>query len=138
MAQGRLRVQPRLLLRCITTITTGQAFFEKLADIDTAAFRDGLLRAEKAMDRLLDMIGSRLGLDYDRVLGSRYSFPLMARYLSDRNLKLEPVREADRLLFWYVHSFLWGRRAGSGNLDRRAEWSFCLTAARMAAGRERR
>jgi hypothetical protein len=29
-------------------------------------------------------------------------------------------------------------RAGSGNLDRRAEWSFCLTAARMAAGRERR
>src|SRR4051794_9551540 len=102
-----------LLLRCITTITTGQAFFEKLADIDTATFRDGLLRAEKAMDRLLDMVGSRLGLDYDRVLGSRYSFPLMARYLSDRNLKLEPVREADRLLFWYVHSFLWGRYAGS-------------------------
>ena len=29
-------------------------------------------------------------------------------------------------------------RAGSGNLDRGAEWSFCLTAARMAAGRERR
>jgi transposase-like protein len=29
-------------------------------------------------------------------------------------------------------------RAGSGNLDRGDEWSFCLTAARMAAGRERR
>src|SRR4051812_1924650 len=29
-------------------------------------------------------------------------------------------------------------RAGPGNLDRRDEWSFCLTAARMAAGRERR
>src|SRR4051812_39159263 len=30
------------------------------------------------------------------------------------------------------------QRAGSGNLDRGDEWSFCLTAARMAAGRERR
>src|SRR3954447_2376394 len=30
------------------------------------------------------------------------------------------------------------QRAGSGNLDRGDEWSFCLTAARMAAGQERR
>ena len=30
------------------------------------------------------------------------------------------------------------KRAGSGNPDRGDEWSFCLTAARMAAGRERR
>lgn len=102
-----------LLLRCITTITTGQAFFEKLADIDTATFRDGLHRAERAIDQLLDTIGARLGLDFDRVLGSRYSLPLMARYLVDRNFELDPAGESDRLLFWYVHSFLWGRYAGS-------------------------
>jgi len=30
------------------------------------------------------------------------------------------------------------KRGGSGNLDRCAEWSFCLTAARMAAEQERR
>jgi hypothetical protein len=29
-------------------------------------------------------------------------------------------------------------RGGSGNLDRYGEWSFCLTAARMAAEQERR
>jgi len=29
-------------------------------------------------------------------------------------------------------------RGGSGNLHRRDEWSFCLTAARMAAEQERR
>jgi len=29
-------------------------------------------------------------------------------------------------------------RGGSGNLDRGVEWSFCLTAARMAAEQERR
>ena len=61
-----------LLLRAITAITTNQALFEKLADIDTPIFAQGLLNAEKAFDRLLDMIGARLGLDFDRVLGSRY------------------------------------------------------------------
>jgi len=30
------------------------------------------------------------------------------------------------------------RRGGLGNLDRGVEWSFCLTAARMAAEQERR
>jgi hypothetical protein len=30
------------------------------------------------------------------------------------------------------------RRGGSGNLHRCDEWSFCLTAARMAAEQERR
>jgi hypothetical protein len=33
------------------------------------------------------------------------------------------------------HGF--GHRAGSGNLHRLVEWSFCLTAARMAAEQER-
>lgn len=102
-----------LLLRCITAILTGQAHFEKLADVDTALFRCGLQKAEKAVDFLLDLVSSRLGLDFDRVLGSRYSFPLMAHYLIDRGFKLDPVKEIGQLLFWYVHSFLWGRYAGS-------------------------
>jgi hypothetical protein len=32
----------------------------------------------------------------------------------------------------------WNDRGGSGNLHRCDEWSFCLTAARMAAEQERR
>lgn len=102
-----------LLLRCITTILTGEAFFSKLADVETERFKDGLRRAERAIDTLLNLIGSRLGLDHDRVLGSRYSFPLMARYLDDRNFRLDDPRERDKLLYWYVHTFLWGRYAGS-------------------------
>jgi hypothetical protein len=102
-----------LLLRCITTILTGQAFFSSLADIDTARFQDGLRRAERAVDQLLNLIGARLGLDHDRVLGSRYSFPLMARYLDRRGFRLDDPRERDKLLHWYVHTFLWGRYAGS-------------------------
>ncbi len=102
-----------LLLRCITTILTGQAFFSSLADVDTPRFQDGLQRAERAIDQLLNLIGARLGLDHDRVLGSRYSFPLMARYLDRRAFRLDDPRERDKLLHWYVHTFLWGRYAGS-------------------------
>lgn len=102
-----------LLLRCVTAVLTGQALFEKLAEIDTPSFERGLQQAEKAIDFLLDLIGSRLGLDFDRVLGSRYSFPLMARYVVARSFKLDPTKETGQLLFWYVHSFLWGRYAGS-------------------------
>ena len=102
-----------LLLRCITAILTGEALFAKLGDVDTARFRDGLERAERAVDGLLNLIGARLGLDHDRVLGSRYSFPLMARYLDERKFRLDDPRERDQLLYWYVHTFLWGRYAGS-------------------------
>ncbi len=101
------------LLRCINTISTGEAMFSAMANIDTATFRDGLQRAEKSVDALLNLISSRLGLDHDRVLGSRYSFPLLVRYLEQRGGQLSGHREQDKLLYWYVHTFLWGRYAGS-------------------------
>lgn len=55
-------------LRCINTILTGEALFSALKDIDTKTFRQGLNDAEKAVDTLLNVISSRLGLDYDLVL----------------------------------------------------------------------
>src|SRR5262249_27727405 len=39
--------------------------------------------------------------------------PLLARYLDERGYKLSGQEERDRLLYWYVNSFLWGRYAGS-------------------------
>ncbi len=101
------------LLRCINTVVTGEALFSALKDVETARFRKGLLTAEDMVDRLLNLIGSRLGLDHDRVLGGRYAFPLMVRYLAQRNGRLGDHREQDQLLFWYVHSLLWGRYSGS-------------------------
>lgn len=101
------------LMRCITTTVTGEAYFEALEEVNTAKFREGLDRAERGVDYMLNLIGSRLGLDHDRVLGSRYSFPIVARYLDQRGMQLADHRERDRLLYWYVHTFLWGRYAGS-------------------------
>lgn len=101
------------LLRCVNTIVTGEALFSALADVEPEQVRDGMNRAEASVDTLLNVISSRLGLDHDRVLGSRYSFPLMARYLDQRNGKFLNYQERDKMLYWYVHSFLWGRYAGS-------------------------
>lgn len=101
------------LLRCVNTIVTGEALFAFLKDVDTPTFQKGLQEAEVTIDRLLNLISSRLGLDYDDVLGSRYSFPLLARYLSQRGGHLANYQEYNKLLYWYVHTFLWGRYAGS-------------------------
>lgn len=100
-------------LRCITAITTGEAFFSSLAKIDTYTFQEGVGRAEQRVDRLLNTISGRLGLDHGDVLGSPYSFPLMCRFLDQRGGHLASSQERDRLLYWYVHTFLWGRYAGS-------------------------
>jgi len=101
------------LLRNINTVLTGEAMFSALRKVDSESFAKALERTEKHIDSLLNLIGSRLGLDHDRVLGSRYSFPLMSRYLAQRNGHLSDHRERDRLLYWYIHTMLWGRYAGS-------------------------
>ena len=100
-------------LRCVTTVATGDAYFTTLANSETPAIQSGLASAEKRVDTLLNTIAGRLGLDHSDVLGSTYSIPLMARYLEDRGGKLSNPAERDRLLYWYIHTFLWGRYAGS-------------------------
>lgn len=101
------------LLRCINTVITGEASFTALKDVDSATFRDGLVEAEKMIDKLLNVIASRLGLDHDRVLSSRYAFPVLVRYLAQNKGKFTDHQERDKLLYWYVHTFLWGRYSGS-------------------------
>lgn len=101
------------LLRVINSIVTGEALFTALKNVDVSTFQEGVKKAEKATNTLLNLISGRLGLDHDRVLGSRASFPLMARYFAQRDFKLKDYEERDKLLYWYIHTFLWGRYAGS-------------------------
>jgi hypothetical protein len=101
------------LLRCVTTVTTGEAYFSALENINTTRFSEGLYLAEQHIDTVLNLIAGRLGLDHTRVLGSVYSIPLMVRYLHRRDGRLEDHTERDRLLYWYIHTLLWGRYSGS-------------------------
>ncbi len=100
-------------LRCINTVTTGEALFNALSRVDTPEIQAGMVRAERHIDLLLYTIAARLGLDHSDVLGSPYSLPLLCRYLDLRGGELPDHREQDKLLYWYVHTFLWGRYAGS-------------------------
>jgi hypothetical protein len=100
-------------LRNINTVLTREARFSALKDVDALTFQDGLKRTEKAIDYLLNVIAGRLGLDHQRVLGGIYAFPVMTSYLDRRGGHFANARERDRLLYWYIHSFLWGRFAGS-------------------------
>ncbi len=101
------------LLRNVNAVVTGKALFLALKDVPATEFQGGLKQVDKAIDYLLNVIGGRLGLDHDRVLGSRYAFPIMSRYLVQRGGKFQNAQERDRLLYWYVHTLLWGRYAGS-------------------------
>jgi hypothetical protein len=101
------------LLRCVNAILTGEALFSHLEAVKPAEFHGGLQQAEQAVDKILNMISSRLGLDHDRVLGSRYSFPVLARYLMQRGGRIVDQQERGKLLYWYANTFLWGRYSGS-------------------------
>jgi hypothetical protein len=101
------------LLRGVNAVTTGESLFSAMKDVSTDEFKTGLTQTEKMIDRILNLIAGRLGLDHDRVLGSRFAIPLMARYFAQRGGKIADQAERDRLLFWYIHTLLWGRYSGS-------------------------
>ena len=100
-------------LRCITTIATGNAQFATLRDVSTEDVRSALERAESAIDAILALFSARLGLDHDRVLGGKYAFPLLARYFDHRGKDFWRDSDQGKLLYWYVHTMLWGRYSGS-------------------------
>ncbi len=101
------------LLRTVTAVVTGRSEFAALAEEPIESFRQGIADGERAIDTVLNLVSTRLGLDHDRVLGGRGAVPLMSRFIADRGFRLEEPGAADRLLFWYVHALLWGRYSGS-------------------------
>lgn len=101
------------LLRNVTTILTGDAMFSSLKGATAQDLERALQQAEHAINYLLNVIAGRLGLDHDRVLGGRYAFPVMTRYLVQNGGKFKDAAERDKMLYWYIHAFLWGRFAGA-------------------------
>lgn len=100
------------LLRSVNTALTGEAKFQFLHDKTAEDIQDGLKRATKHIDRCMNMIGGRLGLDHDQVLFGRFAIPVMVRYLDQRKGTMNE-QERDKLLFWFVQAGMWGRFSGS-------------------------
>ncbi len=100
------------LLRSVNTVLTGEAKFQHLHDKTAAEVQDALARAEKAIDNILQLIDSQLGLDHDRVLFGRFAVPVMVRYYDQRG-GWRSARERDKLAFWFAQAGMWGRFSGS-------------------------
>ena len=99
-------------LRNITTILTDSSFFSSLRDVTPDEFKDGIVRAERSIDRMLNLVASRLGLDHDRVLGGRYAFAVTSRFIDQLGRQMTG-EEQGKVLYWYLHTLMWGRYAGS-------------------------
>ena len=100
------------LLRSVNTVLTGEAKFQYLHDRTAEEIQDGLARAIKHIEKALNMIGGRLGLDHDRVFFGKFGVPIMVRYLDQAKGPLNEV-DRDKLLFWFAQAGMWGRFSGS-------------------------
>ena len=100
------------LLRSINTILTGEAKFSFLHAKGAPDIQDGLKRASTHIDKSLNLISGRLGLDHNRVLFGRFGLPVMVRYMDKKSGPLG-ARERDKLLFWFAQAGMWGRFSGS-------------------------
>lgn len=100
------------LLRSINTVLTGEAKFQFLHNRSIDEIQDALKRATNHIDKSLNFIDGRLGIDHDRVLFGRFAVPIMVRFLDKFNGHIDE-KDRDKLLFWFVQVGMWGRYSGS-------------------------
>ncbi|WP_370012886.1 DUF262 domain-containing protein [Nocardiopsis sp. LDBS0036] len=101
------------LLRNVTAVATGRALFTALDNVESDQFSAALKKSVDHVGTFLDAVSGRLGLDHEQVLMSRYSFPAVSRLLELNEGRFSDAAHRDKVLYWYVHSALWGRYAGS-------------------------
>ncbi|MEQ3553255.1 DUF262 domain-containing protein [Pseudonocardia nematodicida] len=112
-AEAGFRFNADWLLRNTNAVITGRAPFSALENVSAAQFQPGLHDTLHHIDHLLYLIGTRLGIDHDRVLFGRYGIPVLTRHLQNRGGRFADGTEADKALYWFVHAALRGRFAGA-------------------------
>jgi Protein of unknown function DUF262 len=101
------------LLRNTAAVATGRAEFSSLDLVRVADFKQALETSAGYVSHFLDIAAGSLGLDHDRVLMGRYAFPVICRLLQLADGRFANSADTGRVLYWYIHSALWGRYAGS-------------------------
>ncbi|ORV46317.1 hypothetical protein AWC02_11305 [Mycolicibacter engbaekii] len=101
------------LLRNATAVATGRALFSSLGTVGADEFEVALQNSVNHVGTFLDAVSGRLGLDHDRVLMGRYAAPVITRLLHLNGGRFADSTHRDKVLYWYVHSALWGRFSGS-------------------------
>lgn len=113
MLSARLRLQARMAAALRDRRGHQPGVLSVLRTVSVDEFATALKKTEQAVNFLLNLVGDRLGLDHDRVLAGRYAFAALVRYVAVQGGSVDNHTDQQRLLYWYVHSFLWGRYSGS-------------------------
>lgn len=101
------------LLRNACAVATGKAEFSALDTVQVAVFQQALDASVRYINQFLDIAAGCLGLDHDRVLMGRYAFPVVCRLLHRGDGRFAAPAQTSLVLYWYIHSALWGRYSGS-------------------------
>lgn len=101
------------LLRCITVYLTKQPYFVHLANAPIENIKAAVPAVDKMIGSCLDQIASRLGLNNTHMMTGVFAIATMIGYVDSKGKQKMTETEWNRLMYWYVHSFLWGRYAGS-------------------------
>ena len=100
------------LLRIINAIVINKARFTHLHDVQHERIQDGLNKAEVYIDKILNMISNRIGLDHSQVLFAKPAIAIISAFLDKNDGKITPAQR-DKLLYWYIHAGMWRRYSGS-------------------------
>jgi hypothetical protein len=119
------------LLRITSAVATGRPGFGSLDTVEAADFKQALDSSARYVSQFLDVVAGQLGLDHNRVLTGRYAFPVICRMLHLAGGHFADQAQTARVLYWYVHSALWGRYADSGETVLNQD---CDTAGRSGIG----
>jgi hypothetical protein len=101
------------LLRCITVYLTNQPYFTGLERISVTDIKKALPQIKSTIESILNQIGSRLGLDQKRVLPGVFAFPVIIQLLKNTKKTDQDNKFWNKIFYWYIHTFLWGRYSGS-------------------------
>ena len=111
--QAQFSFRQEWLLRCATAVATNQASFNGLRGVSASEFDGALKKTSQSIDFILNLLGDRLGVDHGRVLASPYSLAAITRLVAERGGTVTDLQTQQQMLFWYMHSFMWGRYSGS-------------------------
>ena len=102
-----------LMLRCLTGYLTGSPRYKELDNIAIEDFAAAIPVCQNLISSIIDNLRTRLGLDNGKIIASKYSFVTLVYLIKTKGEKNISRQDWGKMLYWYVHSMLWGRYSAS-------------------------
>ena len=111
------------LLRAMIVVVYNNPVFNEIHKIDILALKDGLLKAERAIDCLLETFRTYLFIDNDKLYKNKVGLHLLIKYISDNNGRFPDQFIMFQLLHWYLTRTIWGFFTGATDTKLASELS---------------